>query len=300
MNVANSCPRLAVLVTAGLVAAAGGSSVAMAQQPMGPATPPQAGQSGWTFNVAPYLWLPWLNINLSYNLPNGLGGRLPTSLTVGPGEIVNNLRFGAMLAAEARHDRLSVLTDVFYANEGFNANRTKLRSVDFFGSSSQRIPPGSVLDTSSVAKTTVWTLAGGYTALRGDWGNLDVIAGIRLLSVNSTTGYRFATTFTGPGGNPGVFGGAGSVSASRNVWNAIGGFRGRLRIPNSYFFIPYYFDIGGGDSNLTWQAASGIGYQSGWAGLSAQYRYLSFEQGGTSVTGNVSLSGPMVMVNVNF
>ena len=69
-------------------------------------------------------------------------------------------------------------------------------------------------------------LAGGYTVPQGDWGNFDVIAGFR-------------------------------ISRSANVWNGIGGFRGRIR--NSGFFIPYYFDIGAGGSNLTWQIASGVG-----------------------------------------
>jgi hypothetical protein len=69
-------------------------------------------------------------------------------------------------------------------------------------------------------------------ALQGDWGNFDVIAGFR-------------------------------ISGSTNVWNGIGGFRAGIRIRNSGFFIPYYFDIGAGGPNLTWQIASGVGYQTG-------------------------------------
>ncbi len=187
--------------------------------------------------VAPYLWLPWLDMNLGYNLPRGLGGSLPASLSVGPGEIYNNARFGAVFAGEVRYGRFSALTDVLYLNVGFDANRTRLRSVDFFGAPSQAIPPGSVLDTSSVAKTTIWTLAGGYTVLEGGWGNLDVIAGFRLLAVNATTGFDLAATFTGPRGNAGVLTGSGTVSASRD---GVGGVRGRIRIPSSYFFVPHY------------------------------------------------------------
>ena len=288
-----------------VVAGAAGLFVAAAAQDAGAQVagnpvPLPASQPGWQFNVAPYLWLPWLNVNLDYNLPRGLGGNLPTSLSVGPGEIYNNTRFGAVFAGEVRYGRFSALTDVLYLNEGFDANHTRLRSVDFFGASPQPIPAGSVIDTSSVAKTTIWTLAGGYTVLQGGWGNLDVIAGFRLLSVSATTGFDLAATFTGPRGNAGVLAGSGTVSTSRDIWNGVGGVRGRIRIPSSYFFIPYYFDIGAGGSNLTWQVASGIGYQSGWAGLSAQYRYLTFEQGDSSVVRKVSLSGPMISVNINF
>ena len=89
--------------------------------------------------------------------------------------------------------------------------------IDFAGAPSQRIPSGSVIDASSVAKTTIWTLAGGYTVLQGDWGNLDVIAGLRYLGVDSTTGFSLATTFTGPRGNEGVLGGSGTVTSNGNT-----------------------------------------------------------------------------------
>ncbi|MBV8913881.1 MAG: hypothetical protein JOZ05_12680 [Acetobacteraceae bacterium] len=258
------------------------------------------GGPGWTFNLTPYLWMPWLKVDLDYNLPRGLGGRLPTSLTMEPGGIYTNLRFGGTFTAEARYDRFSVLTDFIYLNEGFDFSHTRLRSVDFRGAASQPIRAGAAVSASSVSKTTIWTLAGGYTVLEGDWGNLDAIAGFRYLGVNATTGFTLAAAFTGPLGNSAALGGSSNVSANRDIWNGIGGVRGRIRIPNSYFFIPYYADIGAGGSNLTWQVATGIGYQSGRAGLSAQYRYMSFHEGSSSVVPKVSMSGPMIAVNLTF
>ena len=110
---------------------------------------------------------------------------------------------------------------------------------------------------------TIWTLAGGYTVVQGDWGNFDVIAGFRYLRLNATIDYSLALTLTGPRGNGATFGGIGSVSGRGDIWNGIGGFRGRVRIGNTGLFVPYYFDIGAGGSNLTWQIASGLGYQTG-------------------------------------
>jgi len=43
-----------------------------------------------------------------------------------------------------------------------------------------------------------------------------------------------------------------------------------------------------------------LGYQSGWAGVSLTYRYLSFEQGGGTVVKHLSLGGPMLMVSFTF
>jgi hypothetical protein len=146
----------------------------------------------------------------------------------------------------------------------------------------------------------VWTLAGGYTMAEGDWGNFDAIAGFRYLGLNVRTNYSLGLTLTGPRGNGATFGGIGSVSASRNLWNGIGGFRGRIRFGGTGLFIPYYFDVGAGGSNLTWQIASGVGYQTRWADLSLTYRYLSFEQGNSAVLQHLSIRGPIMMASFTF
>lgn len=270
---------------------------AMAQQPSG--QPPQSpGTSGWIFNVAPYVWLPTVHANLDYNLPSSLGGRLPTDLSSSPGEYLSKLNFAAMIAAEARYDRFSVLTDFIYING--NAGSSNIRSIDFLGLPS--IPVSRSLETSVSTRmsSTVWTLAGGYTVFQGDWGNFDVLAGFRLLNANATTNYSLALAITGPRGNGATFGGVGGISGSRTIWNGIAGFRGRIRLPVEGLFIPYYFDIGGGGSSPTWQIASGLGYQTGSVGVSLLYRYLSFEQGGGSVVKHLDLGGPMIMVNFTF
>jgi hypothetical protein len=270
------------------------SWAASAQQPATQAST----SSGWIFNVAPYIWLPTVHANLQYNLPPTLGGRLPTELSSGPGDYISNLNFAAMLAADARYDRFSVLTDFIYTNA--NAGSTNIRSLDFFGLPSMPISRSLETSTSSRMAATVWTLAGGYTVLEGDWGNFDLLAGFRYLGVNSTTNYSLDLTVVGPRGNGASFGGIGGISASRTIWNGIVGLRGRIRLPVEGLFIPYYFDIGGGGSQPTWQIASGLGYQTGWVGVSALYRYLSFEQGSSSIVKNLNMGGPMIMVNFTF
>jgi hypothetical protein len=52
--------------------------------------------------------------------------------------------------------------------------------------SAANIVKASQLHTGTTLDLTIWTLAGGYTVLQGGWGNLDVIAGLRLLAVNAT------------------------------------------------------------------------------------------------------------------
>lgn len=283
-------------MTAGLLVG-GTLSCAKAQQPVSSGTQP-ANASGWSFNIAPYMWLPTVNANLSYNLPPALGGRLPTDVSSGPGDYLSKLHFAAMFAADAQYDRFSILTDFMYANGGVGS--THIESLDFVGLPSQPISRTLDLGSSSTLKTTVWTLAGGYTVARADWGNFDVIAGFRVLGVNASTSFNLALKVAGPLGNGATFGGTGGISGSDTIWNGIAGFRGRIRLPVEGLFIPYYFDIGAGGSELTWQIASGLGYQTGWAGVSVLYRYLSFEQGGSSVVRHLGMGGPLLMVNFSF
>ena len=79
---------MAVVVT-GLLAA-GAASAVQAQQPTSSAQQPGK-PSGWTFNVAPYLWLPTINATLNDNLPPTLSGGVPTDVSAGPGDVLSHL-----------------------------------------------------------------------------------------------------------------------------------------------------------------------------------------------------------------
>jgi hypothetical protein len=112
--------------------------------------------------------------------------------------------------------------------------------------------------------------------------------------------YHLALTIVGPHGNGATFGGAGGISGTTNLWNVIAGFRGRVRLPVEGLSIPYYFDIGAGGSALTWQIASGVGYQTGWVGVSVLYRYFSFQQGNGFLLRHLCMGGPMIMTTLSF
>jgi hypothetical protein len=295
--------RIVLIIILGGLLAGGAASGAQAQQPVSlgqQATNP----SGWTFNVAPYLWFAHINTTMNLNLPPALDGTVSADSTIGFGDLVSHLNFGLMVAADARHDRFSLLSDFMYLNLGGTASNIK--SVNFPGRPA--IPISGALQTSAGLNTNakIWTLAGGYTVAEGGWGNFDMIVGFRYLDQPIRINYDLALTLTGPRGNGATFGGIGSVSGTSTLWNGIGGLRGRIRLDvlgssiPAGLFIPYYFDVGTGGSNLTWQIASGLGYQTRWADVSLTYRYLSFEQGGSAVVQHIDIGGPMIMANFSF
>lgn len=260
----------------------------------------QANPSGLVFNVAPYLWLPTVNATLNYNLPPGLQGRVPTELSSGPGDYLSHLNFAAMGAADVRYGAFALLTDFVYTNFSATGGNSYIKSVDFLGQPSLPITRNAQTGLGTTMKATVWTLAGAYTVANGDWGNVDVLAGVRGAQIYSRTNYSLAVSITGPRGNGPSFGGIGYVSGIDNVWNGIAGLRARVRLGDGGFYLPFYADVGGGGSQPTWQIAGGVGYQTGWVGASLTYRYLAFDQGSSATTRKLSMGGPLMMVNFTF
>jgi hypothetical protein len=290
--------RILIVVVLTAMIATAGTSGARAQQPISFGQPaPNA--SGWSFDVAPYVWFANINTTMNFNLPPELGGgTAATDTSLGFGDLLSHLNFATMVTADAKYDRFSLLSDFIYMN--LSAADSRFRSVRLPNQLPIPISSGVEAGVSMNLTSSIWTLAGGYTLAEGNWGNFDAIVGVRYLALHATLDHSIGIAITGPRGNGVVFGRGGSVSGSDDLWNGIGGFRGRVRVGNAGLFIPYYFDIGAGGSNLTWQIASGLGYHARLADVSLTYRYLSFEQGSSATLQNLRVKGPMLAVTFTF
>ena len=253
---------------------------------------------GWSFNLAPYGWM--ASVKSTINTPTRGGGVATTDVYVPFKDLIRNLRFVGMLAGEARYDRFSVVTDFMYMNLGVGMSAAHLSSVNP-GSGRITIPIQKQASVSTGLGTTVWTLAGGYTLAASGWGNIDAIAGARLLAVNVTTSYDLTADITVPPANNTIaLARSGSLGVSVDKWDAIVGAKGRIDIPNSSFFVPFYFDVGTGDLPLTWQAFTGVGYHTSLADYSIGYRYLAFEASSNSTVKSLAMGGVMVAASFHF
>lgn len=282
------------LAAAGLCALAASppaSAQVASSQPHPPAAP------GWSFNVTPYAWLPTIWSQTTASGPRG--GTVNASVQAGIGDYISDINFTAMIGAAARYDRFSVLTDLVYNNLSLNTATTRLSSVNL-GPSRVDIPLEQQLGTGTRLAMTVWSLAGAYTLFQGEWGNLDAVAGSRMLSVNSTTNYQLNVDILAPDRTLALSRG-GSLNVGKTYFNAVGGITGRINIPDSRLYLPFYLDAGGGGLPLTWQAYGGIAYSAAsWADLSVGYRYLTFENGGSTGVRNLSLGGVIFVANFHF
>jgi hypothetical protein len=252
---------------------------------------------GWSFTITPYGWL--ASISSKVNLPTPGGGTASADVFVPFSDLLSVLRFGVMLAAEARYDRFSLLTDIMYVNVGLNTGAARLTSVTPGPGERINIPVGLETSSGTGLGATIWTLAGGYTLAEGPWGHLDAIAGTRFLGVDVISNYNLNAAIFLPNRTI-ALARSGTLSTNVGSWDAIAGVTGRFEIPNSSFFVPYYFDVGTGELPLTWEAFTGIGYHESWGDLSLGYRYLDFQNNGSAHVQNLAMRGVIFAASFHF
>ena len=252
---------------------------------------------GWSFAVTPYAWLPTIWSEMTATGP--LGRTVNTSIQAGIGDYISYINFAAMVGAAARYDRFSVLTDLVYTNLSLTTTTSHLSKVNL-GPGPIYIPREEQAGVGTRLSMAVWSLAGAYTLLQGDWGNLDAVAGMRMLAVDTTTNYYLNADILAPDRTIALSRG-GSLNVSTTSFNAIGGVTGRINIPDSKIFLPFYADAGGGGVPLTWQAYAGLGYSAtDWADVSVGYRYLTFQNNSNAAVHNMSLGGIIFVANFRF
>jgi hypothetical protein len=204
-----------------------------------------------------------------------------------------------MITGDARKGKWSVATDFIYFS--LSGDQSAVKSVDFNpGTGPVNVTTtGLNLGTEVKLKAAIWSLVGGYALVQEPHATLDVIGGFRYAGLEATTNWRLAATVTGPAGAAN-FSRTGSIKKSEDILDAIVGVRGRVRLGDSNWFMPYHVDVGGGDSKLTWQGVVGIAYSYKWGDVGLTYRHLSYDMGGNKLIEDLSLSGPALGVAFRF
>ena len=249
----------------------------------------------WTFALRPYLWAPGISGTLKYDIPPTGDGASNVDFA---SYILQNLNFALMLSAEARKGDWSVLTDVVYLD--VESDDSKVKSVSFTGPGGRvEISAGADLGTKVKLSGALWELAGAYTVARGGNSSLDLLAGFRYLGIEAKTDWQLSGSIT-DNVSGGTFARSGGASARVDLWDGIVGVRGTVGLGDSKWAIPYYLDVGTGDSALTWQGVAGIEYRYDWGDLQLMYRYTYYDMKSDKLLQNVSLGGPALGVNFRF
>ena len=148
-------------------------------------------------------------------------------------DLIDALDLGFMTTLGAKKDKWGFLVDVIYLDVSDNTNE----SIDGVG-----------VNLNAELAGWIVTPAVGYEVYRADNTNVNILAGARYLNLSTDIDFRNA--------DPTSAGFRGSVSDSGSNWDAIIGVKGDLFVTDR-FFIPYYADIGAGNSQFTWQIMGG-------------------------------------------
>lgn len=227
-------------------------------------------ESGWTFTVAPYFWAAGLSGDVGMNI-----GRFHPTVDVDAsfGDIWDHLDFAFMALGEARYDRYSVFSDLIYV---------KL-------SGSEGTPRGIVADEAEVDSETFAGLLGvGYSVLKDNTGNLDIVGGVRVWSVDTTIS---------------LSGGLldGRSTSDGDTWvDAVGGVKGTYFITPNLFLTGWGL-VGGGGADIDWDVAATVGYKFNETFSSViGYRALGVDYSNDGFVFDVVEQGPIIGLAVKF
>ena len=236
----------------------------------------------WEYGAIIYGWLP--SIGGKTTFPAGTG----SDIHISDQDLIDHLKFAFMGSFEARKNEWGVFTDVIYLSVGSGKSQT--RDVTVGG---LPLPGGVTADLNYNLKGTLWTIAGEYRAATTPTANVDVLAGARLVDVKQSLGWTFSTDLP-IDHNPGR---TGSKDADVSKWDAIVGAKGRIAISDDRtWFVPWYADIGTGQTDLTWQVLGGVGYAFKWGDVIAVWRYLDYNFKSGSPVEKLNFNGPAIGV----
>jgi opacity protein-like surface antigen len=82
--------------------------------------------------------------------------------------------------------------------------------------------------------------------------------------------------------------------------DGIVGARGDVSIDENWH-LPYYVDIGTGDSDLTWQVMAGVGYRINQSvDVGVTYRYIEWQFDDSALLNDLNFSGPLIGARFRF
>lgn len=227
----------------------------------------------WRFDVTPYVWAP--GIKGTINFDNGFAKTADFSSS----NVINNLKSGAMIAAEAHKGNWGIMGDLVSATLQHSG------SIPVYGGAA------TVADKITLQQT-VLTGAATYTLANTRELYVDALLGARAIDVTATLNGNLVGTAEKE-----------TISKKTSTVDPIIGAKGRYRIADSSWYLPAYADIGsgGGTTNLTWQVMAGIGKSFGsLIDASLTYRALYYDMKAGGVLQKTTMQGPQAAITFKF
>lgn len=231
--------------------------------------------NAWRFEVTPYLWSPGLRGTVNTNTD------VAKSVDLTSSNVLGDLKSGGMISAEAHKGKWGIMGDLVSA------------TLQKSGSVPVETPDGRLtLGDKATAQMTLLTGVFTYTVANTKDAYVDALLGVRAIDLTVSGKVNIDGTSL-----------QASTSKKTSTVDPIIGAKGRYRIADSSWYIPFYGDIGGGGgtTNITWQAMTGIGKTfNSLIDASLTYRALYFDMKDGGVLAKTTMFGPQLSVTFKF
>ncbi len=224
----------------------------------------------WRFDVTPYLWLVNINGSVYYDDTRLGQANLKSS------ELLSHLNAAGMITLEAHKGRFGLAADLVYSK--ISAQDSAMRGAIDLGSK-------------TTVEQGIYTVGATYTLHNSPSAYIDLLAGVRVMDLRASTAINVQGTPLGL-----------TKTQSSTTTDPIIGLKGRVQLGSSDYFVPFYFDVGGGSSNteVTSQQMIGVGRAFSWGDTTLGVKNLYYKQKSNNVTTDQSLYGVTVGVTFKF
>ena len=245
-----------------------------------------AQDSDWEFGLGIYGWFPDIDGTTSFPVGEDQDFTIPI------GDVIDKLDFTFQGNFDARKGRWGLFTDVIYLDLGDQKENLREGLIG-----DAEIPADVTVDVGVDIKSLLWTTSAYYRFVDDGGTSVDGMAGVRYTDLEQSLGW----TVSGNINNNPLPGRTGSAEVGDDLWDFIVGDRGQGAFgAGERWFVPWYGDMGTGDSDFTWQGYAGIGHQWRWGSLVLGYRYLDFDQGDDSEVRGLTMAGAELGVSFRF
>jgi hypothetical protein len=224
-----------------------------------------SGQDHWEIGGAAYLWFAGIEAT------SVAGDKIDISFS----DVLDSLDGGIMGIVAARKGRWTLLGDIQY-----------LSISDKTSSTANIIGLPLEIDVHYEQTGFVSTFGVAYRVFDDDRTNLDLLVGGRYVNMDVDVDLDTGAGITG-------------YSDSEDALDGIIGAQAIIALNDRWYFS-FYGDIGGGDSNKTWQAWPSIGYRLEKLDVVAGYRHLEWETDDGDTFDDMNFNGPLIGVKFSF